>query len=95
MRGIGARGHIADPVSDLYIGYAFAHGLDQTSAFAARREGKLRRIEAGAIIGVDEVEADGRLAHQSLAGAWLFRLERFLLQDVGSASFMDADCIGL
>ena len=66
-----------------------------TRAFLARCEGELRRIEAGAEIGVDEIEASRRLAHQRLTGSRLARLHLCLFQHVRAAKFahLDAICV--
>ena len=55
------------------------------------RERQRLRVEPGAVIDVDEVEARRLLAQPDLAGAGIADLDLFPLQDLGSAGLMDSD----
>jgi hypothetical protein len=68
--------------------------LDDPGAFDPGRERQRLRIEAGAVIDVDEVEPDRVLAESDLAGAGLADLDRLPLQDLGAARLMDSDRVG-
>src|SRR5207253_3130605 len=48
-------------------------------------------VEAGAVVGVDEVHADGGVADAGLAGAGLPGLDRLPFQDLGPAGLVEAD----
>ena len=82
----GAGGEIIDAVAD---------GLDDARRLHADGRRKRRqRIEPGAVVDVDEVEADGGVPDTRLAGAGI--ADRDLLPDhlLGAAGLVNADCLG-
>jgi hypothetical protein len=89
------------PGRDAGIGHAVAHGhldhlradrLNDPGGFQARG-GRQRGqgVEAGAMVDVNEVQADGLVAHKGLAGAGGAGVNLFPAQHLGPAVLMDAD----
>ena len=86
--GVGAEGGgVGHALAGLHLGDAVAHGLDHAGTLVAGGEGQAAggRVEAGAEVGVDEVEAHGRLPDQGLAGAGLAGVELLELEHLGAA----------
>jgi hypothetical protein len=73
------------------VGHIGAHRVDDAGSLGARRERQGLRVETGAVIDVDEIEADGFLAKLDLARAGLPDVDFFPLEDIGTADFMDSD----
>ena len=59
----------ADTVSDRELIDPFAHRLDHARRLDPQPGREFERIEAAAVIGVDEVQADSGVAHAHFAGA--------------------------
>ena len=81
---------ISDPAPNLEVAHPFADRGHDAGAFAAGDEGKRGlRIEARALIDVDEVEPYRRLPDPDLA--WPRRADRdlFPFEDLGTAILMD------
>ena len=84
-------GRIGDAITHFEIGDAFAHRFNDACAFHADAGGKLNGIEAGAVIGVDEVDADGFCPHGDFAGLRRAKLHLFQHHGFRPASLFDAD----
>src|SRR6185312_15189442 len=93
--GIGAdrRVAVSDAVADLEIGDAGAELFDDPRRLIAEHGGHRHRVDAAAIVGVDEIEADRGLANACLARAGLADLDLFPAQDFGAAGLVDTDCV--
>src|SRR5574343_973987 len=85
---------ISHTLADLDLADAFANRLDHTGAFQANARGQGQRIEAGAVIGIDVVEADGVVAYRRFAGSRGGQIDRFPAQNLGAAGLMNADGVG-
>ena len=93
LLGIGAMGgDDGDAVARLELGHARADRQHVAGRFIAERERQRRRIEAGAEIGVDEVEADGAVADQDLARPRRRQGDLLELQNLGPTGLVHADC---
>ena len=93
LLGVGAeRRGVGDAVAGLEILDALADRDDFARAFVAGREGpRRRRIEAGAIIDVEIIDADGAMAHARFAGPGRRELDILQTHDVGRAGLVDAN----
>ena len=87
---LGAGG-VGDAIADLQVRDARADRLDHAGALAAEDERHAHRIQARALVGVDEVGADRVMADADLARAGLADLEIDELQLFGAAGLGDAD----
>ncbi len=94
VHGVGAHRIGDDPVADLELLHLRPDRLDDSRAFASEHRRKRHRIEAGAEIDVDEVEADRGVADQHLARAGRADLDLLPAQDLGAAGLVDADRMG-
>ena len=90
--GVGAgRRRIGDAVADLEARDVGAERGDDAGALAAGNERQLCRIEPGAEIDVEVIDADGVMADARLPGAGRGQLDLLQLQDFRTAGLMDAD----
>ena len=71
--GIGADRRIAvsDAIADFEVGDVGPELFDHAGAFIAEHRRQRQRVDAAAIVGVDEIEADGGLADARFARAGL------------------------
>ena len=77
---------IGHAIAHLESGNALADRLDHARPFGAQAgRQRWRRIQATAEIGVDEVQADGLVAHLDLVRAWRLGVEAHQLQDFRAA----------
>ena len=81
----------ADPVADLIVGHAIAHGFDDTGRLNAKAAGHRHLVNAATVIGVDEIETDGGVAHAHFAGTGFGQLHIDPLNDLRAALFGYAD----
>ncbi len=91
--GIGAHRPraIAGAIARLELAHPLAHRLDHAGGLEADARRQRERIEAAAVIGVDEVEADRRVADADLAGAGLADRDLLPAHRLGSAGLMNPD----
>ena len=91
--GIGADrgGAIGDAVARLQIGDAGADFLDHAGRLAAETARQLARINAGAIVDVDEVQSDRGVANPRLARTGLAELDLLPDQNLGTTGLVKAD----
>ena len=91
--GIGAdrRGAIGDAVAGLDVRDAGADFLDHARGLAAKPARQLRRIKPGAVVDIDEVQADRGVADTGFAGTGLAELDLLPDQNFGAAGFVEAD----
>ena len=94
--GIGANrpAGIGHAVADLDLGDALTDRLDHPGAFQADARGQGQRIEAGTVIGIDVVEADGVVAHRRFAGGRGGQVDCFPAQNLGAAGLVNTDGVG-
>ncbi len=95
--GIGAGGSVLidDAVADLERGHPLAQLVDHAGGFRPRREGQLGAlVDAGAVVDVDEIDADGGVAQAHLAGGGLRHGHLDPLHHFRSAELFDPDCVG-
>ena len=95
VRRVGAAAGIGDPVAGPDMADALADLLDDACTFRARNEGQRHLVEAGAVIGVDEVHAHRCLPHEHLAGTGRARGKVFHGENFGPAGLMHANGIGI
>jgi hypothetical protein len=95
VRRVSPGAEIGDAITRFYIGNALADSLHRAGPFGTLHEGQFHRIEPGAVIGVDEIEAGGRLFDQRFAGARLAWFEMLHLQHVRAAGFVHDDPVRL
>ncbi len=93
LLGVGAeRRGVGDAVAGLEILDALADGDDLAGPFVAGREGpRRRRIEAGAIIDVEIIDADRVMAHARFPGPGRRDLDILQAHDVGRPGLVDAN----
>src|SRR5208337_813083 len=91
LLGVGARpARVGDPVARLEVLYPGAELQNLACALAARGERQAgRRVEAGPIIDVHEVDPDGVLADMDLALARLRQFDLLEPDHLGSAMLMN------
>jgi hypothetical protein len=82
---------IGDAVAGLELGDAFANGLDDAGAFEADAGWQRQRVEPGAVIGIDEVEADRGMAHANLPRARFAQVDILPAQYLGPAGRVKTD----
>ncbi len=82
---------IGGTVADLQVGHACTDCLDHAGALAAQGQRHGHRIQARALVGVDEVEADRVMAEADFARAGLADLGLDKLHLLGAAMLGDAD----
>jgi formylglycine-generating enzyme required for sulfatase activity len=71
-----------------------AHGFDYADGLMAQAGWRRQRVPAGALVHVDEVEADGGLAQLNFASSRGGQLDGLQLHHVGRAEFGEADGTG-
>ena len=93
LLGIGAGlALIGDAVADLEVGDAVADGGDHACPLVARDERQSAPVEAGALVGVDEVEPDRRLLRTATCpGPGSPTWPVLELQDLGAAGLANDD----
>jgi hypothetical protein len=85
MAGIGRA------VANLEMRDTLAHRLDDARAFHAQRQGHRQLVQAGTLVDVDEVQADGLVADADLARPGLADLDLHQFHFLGAAMLADAD----
>ncbi|MPN45095.1 hypothetical protein SDC9_192662 [bioreactor metagenome] len=80
---------IGRAIAHLQVRDAITHGLDHARRLHADTCGHLQRIQARAVVHVDEVQADGLVADADLAGARLANLHIDKLQLFGTTMLTD------
>ena len=92
LLGVSAnRAGVSDAVAKAEVGDARANALDHTRALNSRSERQRLRIEAGAMIDVDEVEARRLLTQLDLTGAGLADLDLLPFEDLRPSGLMDSN----
>ena len=93
---IGAdRARIGDAIAFLQRCHAITQRFDDAGRFAAKPCGQRQFVETRAVIGVDEVHADGGVAHADLAGRGWREFHLLITKNIGTAGFMDSDRLHL
>ena len=93
--GTQRAGGIGDPVAGLQVLHALAHRVNHAGTLGAQAGRQARRlVEAAAEIGVDEVQADGVIAHPYLARSRRAERHIDLFQDFGTAVLAELDALG-
>jgi len=93
--GAGWDAGVGHTVADGDLAHARADRCHHAGGFQAWRGRQRRqRVKPGAVIDVDEVQSDGFMPHQSLAGSGLPGVDLLPLQDLGSSMLMNADGLG-
>lgn len=93
--GTGRSGEIADQVAGRELADIGPDRLDDARRFIAKARRQLGRIEAGADIDVDEIEADRFVADQDLAGTRLADRQRLGGEHFGPAGLVEANGEGV
>jgi hypothetical protein len=76
------------------VRHAVAHRFDDTGAFHAQAQRQRVLVQAGALVDVDEVQADGVVADADLARAGLAHGQVDELHLLGAAVLADLDGLG-
>src|SRR5439155_19327051 len=84
---------IGDAVAVLEIAHARSDGFDDARTLVARGLRQLHRIESRALVGIDEIHADGGVADLRLPRARLADLHVVELQHFGTAGLVIADSL--
>src|SRR5262249_13643040 len=87
------RGTIGDAIARLQVGHAWTDLLDHAGGLAAEPARQLYRIEAGAVIDVDEVQSDGGGPDTRLARTRLAEADFFPNQHLRPARLVEADSV--
>ncbi len=96
MLAVGTQrtGGVGDALADLPLIDALSHRLDHASAFGAQaRRQAWRRVEAAAEIGVDEIQADGVVAHAYFTGRGDGHLDLDLFENLGTTVLAELDAL--
>jgi hypothetical protein len=83
---------VADAVALLQALDARADGIDHAGRLVARHARQLHGVEPGALVDVDEVDADGGVPQAHLAGAGLADRDVLVDHDLGTALRVVSDC---
>jgi hypothetical protein len=81
---------VGDAVADFDLADARADGLDYARCLAAEHRGKRHRIQAGALVGIDEVEPDRRVPDAHLARTGVGDLDAVPAQNFRAAVRMNS-----
>ncbi len=92
--GADGCGRIGDAVAHLQIADLGAERLDHAAALAAEHARQRELVEARAVVGIDEIEADGGVAHAHLACARRTDFHRLPLHHLGAAVLVYAYGMG-
>jgi hypothetical protein len=94
--GIGALGptRVGDAVADLYVSDAQTDRLDHASRLCAKATWERRWVCARSHIGVDIVEADGRVPDTGFTWPWLTDIDLQPDENFGPSGLMEAYCVG-
>ena len=82
---------VGDAVAGLELTHTRADSFDDARRLATEYSGQLQRIQARALVGVDEVQSDRRVAHPRLALPGLRHIDLLPAQDFGTAVRMNSD----
>src|SRR5690606_31926729 len=96
MLSVGAQraGGVGDAITDLPLIDALPQRLNHAGAFGSQPRRQARwRIEAAAEIGVDEVQADGMVAHADLAGCGSGNLGLDLFENLGTTVLAELNAL--
>jgi hypothetical protein len=86
--------HIGDPVSDRPSSDAPAQSNDDAGGLAPQDRGQDGWVKAGALVNVDEVQPDGRVADEYFSAARLTWIVGLPLQNLRATEGVDADGVG-
>ena len=90
--GAGEPG-ISDAIACLQVLHALAHGLDHARGLVAGHHRQLHRVEARALIGIDEVDPDRGVPDAHLSRTGVGDRDVVHLQCFRSAVLMETDCL--
>jgi len=93
VRAEGRRG-VRHAIAGLELGHARAHRFDDARGLGPRAARQRQRIQAGALIDVDEVEADRVIANADLARSGVADLDVLPDEHLGATGLVEADCLG-
>ena len=82
---------VGGAVARLQVRDAFADGFDDARRFHAKLQRHGHRVEAAALVNIDEVQPNGLVADADLAGAGFTHLHLHQLEFFGAAVLVDAD----
>ena len=85
---------VRDPVADAQVRHSHAERLDHAGRLLADSRRQLQRIQPAAVVGVDVIDANRRLAQAHLAGPGRADRDLVVLQGVGATDSVDADGVG-
>src|SRR5690606_11131967 len=87
-------GGVGHTVANLQPGHLRPHLFHDSRTLPARyhRQATRRRVKAGTIVDVDEIEANRRVADQHLAWPWSARINFLVDQTLGSTGSVYANC---
>ena len=93
---IGALGaaRIGNAITDLYVSDARTDRLDHAGRLCTKAAWQGGRIRARAHIGVDIVEADGRVPDTGFSRPWLADVDLLPDENLGPSGLMEANCVG-
>ena len=92
--GAGRAACISHAVSDLDLGHTLADRFHHAGAFATDATGQRQRVQAGTMVGIDEVQADRGVPDLGLAFSRITDFDVVELQNLGSTRFMESDRLG-
>src|SRR5262249_44151015 len=82
---------VGDPISDRDVGDAGSDRLDHAGTLAAEHERQLVRVQPGAVVDVDEVDAARPVSHADLPGAGVADGDVGQVQLFSAAESVDLD----
>ena len=93
--GIGARrpARVGNAIAGLDPSDVGANRLDHARALEAKPAGKRKWIQAGAMIGVDEIEPDGGVFDARLVRAGVADGHVLVNENLGTAGLVEANCL--
>lgn len=84
---------IRDAIAGGQIGHPVPHGFDHPRCLQPDAGGQRDRIQSGAVVGIDEVQAHRMMTHPHLTWGGLGQHHRFPLQNLRTSGLMKADCV--
>ena len=74
---------VSYPVTHCKSAHVGTHGLDEAGTLHSQGEWRIERIQAAALVDVDEIDAHGLHADEGLIGGWRRIVDGFERKGVG------------
>ncbi len=86
-------GAVGDTITDLEARHLGPHRLDHPRPFGTEAGRQRRRIQPAAVIGIDEIQANGLVTHNHRLRPRSLRLEIDIFKNLGSSDSAELDTL--